>query len=340
MIFVRIHAMPCVNRCWHCFCCGSPDDPSMEGATVLRILDDLAALKQGSGETVFPLFYNEPTVHPDFVRIMGRQLDLGLIMDEWWFPTNGFGLARLADEGWRELAEKGFEGIRLTFHGVGERHDRRVGRNGAYDDLVETIRRAEQFGVEWFAGMVLNRDNSAEYEETKAEVERLGSPCVGFGWMLPQSQGRASDAGNRVRLQHIAHLLRANSGWKTEADHIRAILSDETLGGRKALDLDCGTMWLDISHDLTVTFGGGCDGDPYDGMKSLVTLGNLESGSILDCYRRYLEDPPAPVRMLSGVTWGELARRYGDSGCDCVYHVTDLTGRMWASRYLRDAFPG
>lgn len=339
MIFVRIHAMPCVNRCWHCFCCGSPDDPLMEGATVLRILDELAALKRESGDVVYPLYYDEPTVHPEFVRIMGRQLDLGLIMDELWFPTNGFGLARLPDEGWRELAEKGFEGIRLTFHGLGERHDRRVGRRGAYDDLVETIRRAEQFSVEWLAGMVLSADNAAEYEETKAEVERLGSPCVEFGWMLPQSQGRADGTGNRVRLQHIAHLLRANGGWKTEADHIRAILSDETLGGRKAFDPDCGMVSLDISHDLTVTFGGGCDGDPYDGMKSLMTLGNLESGSILECYRRYLENPPAPVRKLSAVTWRELAGRYGDPGGDFVYHVTDLVGRKWASRYLRDAFP-
>lgn len=340
MIFVRIHAMPCVNRCWHCFCCGSPDDPSMDGATVLRILDDLAALKRESGEVVFPLFYDEPTIHPDFVRIMGRQLDLGLIMDDWWFPTNGYGLARLPDEGWRELAEKGFEGIRLTFHGLGERHDRRVGRRGAYDDLVETIRRAEKFSVEWFAGMVLGSDNAAEYEETKAEVERLGSPCVEFGWMLPQSQGRAAGTGNRVRLNQIAHLLRAKSGWKTEADHVRAILSDETLGGRKALDPDCGTIWLDIIHDLTVTFGGGCDGDPYDGMKSLVTLGNLESGSIQERYRRYLENPPAPVRALSGVTLGELAERYGNPGSDFVYHISDLAGRIWASRYLRDAFPG
>ncbi|MDM7991749.1 MAG: radical SAM protein [Candidatus Fermentibacter sp.] len=331
--------MPCVNRCWHCFCCGSPDGPSMEGSTVLRILDDLAALKRESGEVVLPMFYDEPTIHPEFVRIMGRQLDLGLIQDEGWFPTNGYGLARLQDEGWRELAEKGFEGIRLTFHGLGERHDRRVGRRGAYGDLVETVRRAERFGVEWFACMVLGSDNAAEYEETKAEVERLGSPSVKFGWMLPQSQGRAAGKGNRVKLEHIEHLLRANSGFRTESDHIRAILSDETLGGRKAFDPDCGMTALDIGHDLTVSFGGGCDGDPYEGLKSLVKLGNLESDSILECYRRYLENPPAPVRALSGVTWGELAGRYGDPGCDFVYHVTDLAGRIWASRYLRDAFP-
>lgn len=309
----------------------------MDGSTVLGILDDLASLKKESGETVFPIFYDEPTIHPDFVRILGRQLDLGLVMDEWWFPTNGFGLARLADEGWRELAGKGLTGIGLTFHGVRERHDRRVGRAGAYDDLVETIVRAGQFDVDWYAGMVLNAGNASEYEETRAEVEKLGSPCVKFGWMLPMSQGRAAGNGNRVRLEHVSRLIGAGSGWKAEAEHIRAILADESLNGRRAWDPDCGTIGLDVDRDLTVTFGGGCDGDPYDGVKAAMVLGNLGNDSIGQCYRRYLEEPPAPAGMLSRVTWGDLARRYGDPGSDYVYHASDLA-RKWASQYLRDAY--
>lgn len=340
MIFVRIHAMPCVNRCWHCFCSGSPEHPFMDGATVLGILDDLASLKRESGITVFPVFYDEPTIHPDFVSILGHQRALGLIFDDWWFPTNGYGLARLSDEGWRELAGKGLTGIRLTFHGVGERHDRRAGRVGAYDDLVETIRRAECFGLDWFAGMVLNTDNAAEFEETREEIEKLGSPCTRFGWMLPMSQGRAIGTGNRVRLEHVSRLIGPDSGWKTEADHVRAILADEALSGRRARDPDCGMIYFDVDHDLTVTFGGGCDGDPYDGMKAAVSLGNLRTGSMGQCYRRYLEDPPAPARMLSSVTWGDLAKHYGDTDSDYVYHATDLAGRRWASQYLRDSFRG
>ncbi len=340
MIFVRIHAMPCVNRCWHCFCSGSPKDPSMDGETVLGILDDLALLKKESGETVFPLFYDEPTIHPDFVSILGHQLALGLIFDDWWFPTNGYGLVRLSDEGWRELAGKGFTGIRLTFHGVGERHDRRAGRVGAYDDLVETIRRAECFGVDWFAGMMLNAENASEYEETKAEVETLGSPCTRFGWMLPMSQGRAAGTGNRVRLGQVSHLIGPDSGWRTEADHVRTILADEALSGRRAWNPDCGTISLDVDHDLTVTFGGGCDGDPYDCLKAAMVLGNLRTDSMGQCYRRCMEEPPTPARMLSGMTWGGLATRYGDPHSDYVYHASDLAGRKWASQYLRDSFQG
>jgi MoaA/NifB/PqqE/SkfB family radical SAM enzyme len=52
----------------------------------------------------------------------------------------------MSDEDWKELAEAGFDYIRLTFHGVGGMHDELAGRKGAYEDLVETIRRAENTG--------------------------------------------------------------------------------------------------------------------------------------------------------------------------------------------------
>jgi MoaA/NifB/PqqE/SkfB family radical SAM enzyme len=118
----------------------------METEKCLFVLNQLSELKTELGTTVFPMFFDEPTLHPSFKQIMKHQLKKGLVFDQWWFSTNGYGLARMSDEDWKELAEAGFDYIRLTFHGVGGMHDELAGRKGAYEDLVETIRRAENTG--------------------------------------------------------------------------------------------------------------------------------------------------------------------------------------------------
>lgn len=335
LIFVRIHTAPCVNKCWHCFCNGSPRGRFMDERVVLKVIDHLAELKEKTGINVFPLYYDEPTLHPGFMNIVKYQIEKNLVYEQSWFPTNGYGLARLSDEDWASLKNMGFEGIRLTFHGIGEEHDRLAGRKGAYSDLVKTVQKAEEFGIEWFAGMVLSRENAACYEATKAEVERIGTACSPFGWMLPQSQGRATDS-SRVRMQHIEHLLKGTSGWTTEKELIEKIIASPDLQTRKAHEHICGLVYLDIDEDLNVFYGGGCDGDPFHGYKKQVLLGNLNDDSIHQCYEGYLNDPPKPVRLLSDVSVGELAEKYGDPNNELVHHTTDLVGRKWAEAYLKD----
>ncbi len=308
----------------------------MDEKVVLKVLDNLAELKEKTGIKVFPMFYDEPTLHPGFLNIMRHQLQNDLIFDQWWFSTNGFGLARMSDDEWTALAEMGFEGIRLTFHGTGEEHDRFAGRKGAYNDLISTIRRAEEFGIVWLAGMMLNADNVSSYEGTKAVIEGIGTPCTEFGWMLPNLQGRAVSHLKKVTFQQISHLISGSKVWKAERDFIREILSNSDLSSRKALTHLCGIVYLDIDEDLNVFYGGGCDGDPFQVDKRQVLLGNLIDDSIHTCYKQYTDNPPKPVRLLSEVTWGELAEKYGNPDNDEVFHITDLPGRKWAESYLRE----
>lgn len=328
--------MPCVNRCWHCFCEGSPGGGFLAEEKCIWILDRLAELKEQTGLIVFPMFYDEPTLHPRFKQIMIHQLKLGLIYDEWWFSTNGYGLARMSDTNWEELAEAGFNAIRLTFHGIGEDHDRQVGREGAYQDLTRVIAKAEQYGVEWLGGMMLNAENQSMYERTRDAIERLGTPCSKFGWMLPQSQGRALEAGNRPSKDDISRLISGRQGWFAEGEFVGKVLSDPELGNRTAKHLACGIVYLDLNEDLDVFYGGGCDGDPFSIIKEQVYLGSMKEDGIATAYQRYLDDPPAPARLLHEASWAELARRYGDPDDSQVFHYTDLVGRKWAEAYLKD----
>ena len=310
----------------------------METEKCICILDQLSDLKSELDTTVFPMFYDEPTLHPSFKSNMKYQLRKDLIFDQWWFSTNGYGLASMSDNDWNELAEAGFDYIRLTFHGIGETHDELVGRRGAYEDLVNTIRKAEKHNVNWLAGMMLNASNLSMYEETKKAVAELGNPYCEFGWMLPHSQGRAAQNGNRVKLGQISHLLTEKTGWYTESDFIRKVLSDPDLSRKSARENKCGIVYLDVDEDLNVFFGGGCDGDPFSFVKEKVFLGNLEESGISSCYEKYLNDPPTPVTLLEQVTWSELAEKYGNKENNEVFHYTDLIGTKWAEEYLREHF--
>ncbi len=69
--------MPCVNKCWHCFCEGSPKGRFMETDKCIKVLDQLADLKAELSTIVFPMYFDEPTLHPSFKGIMEHQLKLG-----------------------------------------------------------------------------------------------------------------------------------------------------------------------------------------------------------------------------------------------------------------------
>jgi len=302
------------------------------------VIDQLAELKSELETIVFPMFYDEPTFHPAFKQIMKYQLKKELIFDDWWFSTNGYGLSRMSDEDWRELAEAGFDYIRLTFHGVGDAHDKLVGRKGAYEDLVSTIQKAEEHNINWLAGMMLNSRNQSMYEETRDTVTGLGTPCTDFGWMLPQSQGRVLHGNSRVKVHRISRLLSGKSGWVTEAEFTERVLSNPDLGQKQARDNNCGIIYFDVDEELNVFYGGGCDGDPFNSIKSKVYLGNLRKTDIRSCYEKYLNHPPEPVKLLDKVTWAELAERYGSSDNEHVFHYTDIVGLIWSEKYLREFY--
>ena len=339
-VYMKIHGMPCVNRCWHCCCNGSPDTPMISAKKLRYALERARELQAQTGAAVFPQFYAEPTLHEDMVGILKRQLELGLAPDDFWFTTNGHGLTKLSAEHWKELAAVGFSGVRLTFHGMRHDHDRLVGRDGAYDDLVTTIRRCEEHGIEWLAGMMISPENAGQFAETRAIVESLGSPCVQFGWMIPNWQGRAANDEVRVTVDDLFLLPDRSPMWQAEGDLVKSILEDEELAEKPVFDPECGSLMLDVDPNLDVYLSGGCDGNPFDAIRSGVFLGKLRKEGFLPLIVHYLADLPEPVRLLARTTQGDLARKYGDPRGRQVFHMADLVGGKWASRLLEDAYGG
>jgi len=311
----------------------------METDKCIGILDQLADLKVELSTIVFPMFYDEPTLHPSFKQIIQYQLEKDLVFEDSWLSTNGYGLARMPDNDWIELAGAGLKNVRLTFHGIGEMHDKLVDRNGAYDDQLTTIRKAEQHYVSWLAGMMLNSENQSMYEDTKRTITELGTPCTEFGWMVPHIQGRAAQGSNQVKIGQISRLLKGmENRWYSEGDFVRKILSNPDLSRRTARDNRCGIVYLDVDENLNVFFGGGCDGDPFCFVKERVFLGNLEETTMSNCFHKYLNEPPEPVQLLDKVTWGELATEFGNLENEEVFFHSSLPGRKWPAEYLREYY--
>lgn len=337
LVYLRINGMPCVNRCSHCYLDGSPGSDCMSSELICAILDSAADYKGKTGCTVFPQFFQEPTLHPDFLEIIERQFRLGLTFDNFWFPTNGHGLANMSDEGWARLAKTGLSWIRLSFHGLEEQHDIFTGRKGAFGDLVKTAVKAEEFGLEWFAGVFINRKNAGDYQIIKSCVETIGHPATEVGWMVPQWLGRAECDAMRPTIDQIHHIQDQNPIWKSEESIVENILSDSDLCERKAFDRFFGSVFLGIDPGGRVTFAGGCDGDPFLKHSESMVLGSFpENNDIGFFVNEYLRNPPEPVRILEGITWRELAERYGDPTGRMVFSTRDLVVNKWGSMYLAD----
>ncbi len=336
LVMVKIHGMPCVNRCLHCYENGSPGRPMMDLDGISFVLEKVSALGR-SVDDVRVLMFEEPTVHPSFVEIMQMQGRLGLIREESFFlPTNGYGLARLDPDGWESLVGCGVSWLQLTFYGTGEGHDAFAGRRGAFDDLARTIRSADEHGMKWYAGVMIHSGNVHDYACTADTISSLGTPAKPVGWFTMGWQGRGADGRLRIRAGDLALLPDRRGLWRTEGEIVGEILDDPGECSRKAIQDTCGMTYLEVAHDLSVFYGGACDSDPFWACRGRVGLGKLDESGFDGILARLDSDPPEPVRLLGEVTCGELAERYGDPRGAMIFHRGDLIRHKWASEYLRE----
>lgn len=338
-LYIRIHGMPCVNRCRHCWTYGSPGGDFMDTRTVFRILEEAAEFRSLTGMEVFPQFFQEPTIHPDFIKIVGRMWELGLtIGDSSWVSTNGYGIARMSDGEMERLAATGVEGIAFTVYGLRKTHDAFAERKGAWDDIRTAAGKCDEFGIPWLTGILMTPESVGEYEGIRDAIESWGTPCAPSGaWFVPNWDGRAMEDHRRVTWEDILPLLKKPSPfWKSEAMHVEEVLSSHELSSRQAAYGACGTAHLDVYGDLSVRYGGGCDASPFDPDGGDFLLGNLADGGFAPQVEKYVESPPEVVRRLAQATWGRLAEMYGDRSNHQVFHLPNLVTGKWGRSYLAD----
>ncbi len=347
---ISLYAMPCTNHCAHCWAEGSPKHRAVPVEQVYFVLEKLAEVKRYPAEahvTLYEtpiLFYDEPSIHPQFIEIIERATELGLIPENFFMATNGSGLARAPDEVWQRMKQAGANCLQLTVYGLEETHDRFAGRRGAFQDIVTTIQRAQEHGVKWYGGLVIHPGNLSEVAEATAYFGNLGGDFFfpfTFSW---QGRGRKAPRPRGKDLPRRPDGKPLLGGdWVEEREGVRRILADPELASRPAVE-PCTGLVFQVDRDLRVFCGCGCDAG---GLASAIPerredffLGKLDQDGFLPMIDSYRQHPPRPIALLDGVTWGELAERHGDRENDEIYWLNDLPQHKWAAAYLQEKMGG
>lgn len=335
---LRIHGMPCVNECSHCHSFGKPGSVMMSYGEIIGILEQAAELKKQL--PMVALFYlYEPTVHPQFLEIFEKQSELGLLWDDYFFFSNCYGLARLDDAGWQRLKDAGMDCIQMVFHGVGSDHDATVGRRHAYIDLVRTIRKAEEYDINWAAGVVVRSEIVDKVRVIIDTIRKLGGKdsdvnCFVFNWL-----GRGAADELRPVEKDLQKLPLDQEYWKSERRCIEDILGNTLLSNRQVSEQLFNHVLMEVFSDHRVYCAGGCDSAPPVEFLPFLELGTLDEKGLLPFVEGYARELPLPMKLLKGVTWGDLAERYGDRNNDHLYHMQSISRQKWATLFLRDELP-
>ena len=345
---LSIQAMPCTNQCGHCWIEGSPRHTLMPFETLNFVLESLADVAKSGIATGFVLF-DEPTIHPEFVRILHRLTELDLIWPDFFLPTNGAGLARAPESTWAAVKALPSCYLQLSVHGMEQTHDAFARRQGAFKDVLGTLTRALEKGIECTLTYFLTPENLAEYAQIKELLHKLDpSDSTRVGAIPCLWQGRGSRLPRPRPAQLAAHNIRYSPRFfATEADVIQHILADPEMAARRPGTSVCagqGSAQLLLDPDLQLYTGQFCDGG---GILSVVPeyrqhfrVGELDRrgfSSVIAALQT--EQVPSGIAALNQTTWGELAEKYGDKENDEIFYIGDLPQGKWAAAYLREVLP-
>lgn len=186
-VFYLYLSAGCNLNCRHCwitptFVNGRP--VPAEYLDIERLKDAVAEAKP-LGLTAAKLTGGEPTLHPDFVKIVDllTEQELTLTME-----TNG----TLID---RDLARHLHDRNKLSHVAVSldspdpDWHDRFRGKHGAFDDAVRGITHLVEAGFRPQIIMSVCRDNVDRIEDLIALAVRLGAGSVKFNPVTPSGRG-------------------------------------------------------------------------------------------------------------------------------------------------------
>jgi radical SAM protein with 4Fe4S-binding SPASM domain len=171
----------CNLHCPHCFTeSGTAGTDELDTRTALKLVDALADAK------VLRLLISggEPFLRPDILTILRGIADTGMRID---IATNGRYLPKKVLAGLRDLPV--FH-AHVSIDGLGDKHDRFRGSEGAFEAACGTVRKLQEEGVDVSLSTTVTRENIDELDRIIDLALALG--CGGFfaNAMLPVGRGR------------------------------------------------------------------------------------------------------------------------------------------------------
>ncbi len=192
----------CNLHCRHCWITPTFVNGKPKPAECLdfKALENAVAEAKPLGLSSAKLTGGEPTLHPEFVRIVDFLADQDVRLS---METNGTLIdAELA----RHLSEKKFSHIAVSLDSSDPAwHDRFRGRREAFDDAVRGVGHLVGAGVRPQIIMSVCRDNLDHIEALIALAQKIGAGSVKFNPVTPSGRGAVmhSDGGGLTFDEHI-----------------------------------------------------------------------------------------------------------------------------------------
>lgn len=353
-IFLQINSSGCLTTCRHCWAQSKPM-PHMPLADVESILQQFSAYFTDNNDyqlIPFPMF--EELAHPKASQQLKLFRQYGMEVEP--LPTSGIALAIKDD--WQEILstvkELEIPFLVLSFHGIGEVHDRAVNRKGAYNELLLALQRIKDSGLDFQANVFITK-------ESAPQIPALINDVIGrdhqkimpyFAHYSATSRARVYEK-SRVELADltaISETLMHYCGYAPEETSQKRYLSDleqmtEAALVKQALNLSeeeriklrpalpaKDMAWLTVTENFDLYTG--------HGNFLVVKHGNLKTDDFNTLMISALAAPPFSKLQscfstdISQMDITDLAKRFGDpNGQKIYYHLPDIRNR-WLDQAL------
>lgn len=273
-----IHLHPtrrCNLACAHCY---SRSSPYAEDALAFDMVESALTALRGEGYEVLSLSGGEPLLFPRLDELADRAHELGYRVVA---ISNGYRVKPAHDELLRR-----FDGMAISFDGMGEPHNRMRGRADAYNVAIAALRHLRAIDVPAAAAFTVSRESIGDVPDFVELVASLGvravqlRPLVMAGRAIDKCGDAALSAADLSRLFLIGagladawlgevavHTDLAPASALAEQRHAYAALLD---GGRRGCTL------AELVNPLVITPDGAVKPFTYD-FPAPYDLGTVEA---------------------------------------------------------------
>jgi MoaA/NifB/PqqE/SkfB family radical SAM enzyme len=151
----------------------------------------------------------EPTLHPEFMRLVDVAVDLGY---RWHFVTNGRHFASIAQQvEARPARRRGLTMVNFSLDGASEAVHDSIRGPGSYREVMQAVSVCTALDIEFAFNTALHARNVHEIEALGFLAAQLGAKRASFGMIQPT--GTHHDAG----------LYLSASAWRTVMDRIERL---------------------------------------------------------------------------------------------------------------------
>jgi MoaA/NifB/PqqE/SkfB family radical SAM enzyme len=177
---LNIEVSGCPTSCVHCWARGRHYDP-MPFEDIAEALNQAKRACSESGLSFYPYPLHEFLAHPQASEILKLFSETcGTSFEP--LLTTGVPLATRDD--WADVLETakstGTTVVWFTFHGIGDVHDSRVHRQGAFEEVCTAIGRARSLGLRCCCNAFLTRNNLPQFGQMLALFEELNIDEIGW----------------------------------------------------------------------------------------------------------------------------------------------------------------